>query len=656
MQKSNFKCLIIGEVYTDVHLDLKNNPLRLGGIFHSARAFDSIGCEFGLAVISPRYLYGSVNKFGEALNASEISFIGEITGAPNVITIQESAENGEQGYNDILMEQAETEVNSEELELLINQYQPTDILIYPGKYEIENLFTVLKSFSGRIHIDIQYKVDDVYNMLKNNVDIETIILSTSSSLFKENKYSKDHLVFSSYLTKAKSILLKENRGGSSYYDVLLKEWIEAPAFRTDTIHSVGVGDCFNSYFLYHKHNQVSIENSLKAASYNSMLYASTLDYNEFKALSSYLDIKDVDTLIGNRISWEERNNKHIYIAGPDFPDVDTTLIKKLHENLLYHNFCPHRPIMENGLITGSESIKEQEDAFQADLALLEKSSLLIAVILNDDPGTYVEIGWMAKAGKPVIIFDPYKQVRNLFLKKSATHIAHSMNEVIDLVYEIYGQQKSSFVEEYNALLLASGGLDSTVLAYKLLSEGRKVLPVFLNYGQHFAHTEYSTLTKVLPNELVPHIKVVNIEDIFKNSKSRMIQEPNLWIDDVSADELYLPYRNLLFLSIAASMAQTLDIRNVYSAFINSNHAKEIDCSKEFFENLSEMLSEYGTVDVIIPFRDFSKSDVINLGLKLKVPIAETYSCQANSQTPCGVCPNCVDRINGFDQVTEANKK
>jgi queuosine biosynthesis protein QueC len=286
--------------------------------------------------------------------------------------------------------------------------------------------------------------------------------------------------------------------------------------------------------------------------------------------------------------------------------------------------------------------------------LLEKSSVLIAVILNDDPGTYVEIGYMAKSGKTVIVFDPYKQVRNLFLKKSADYIVHSMNEVIDTIYDVLGRKDFEANEEYDALLLASGGLDSTVLAYKLLAAGKKVMPVFLRYGQHFADTEFNTLLDVLPPKLLSHVKVINIEDIFKNSKSRMIEEPNLWLDEVSADDLYLPYRNLLFLSIASSVAQTMGIGEVYSAFINSNHAKEIDCSKEFFDKLSGMLSENGTVQIEMPFRDFSKADVIKLGIDLDVPVALTYSCQANSTTPCGVCPNCVDRLAGFESFQETN--
>ncbi|MBZ6489539.1 7-cyano-7-deazaguanine synthase [Priestia aryabhattai] len=651
--KVDERFLILGEVYTDVHLDISSSPLRIGGIFHSARAFNAINCNYALAAIAPKYLMDSIRDFGKYLNAQYTAVVGEINGAPNVITIKDSSENGDNGYNDILRGQSRVTIDQEELNSIIQDYNPTDIIIYPGKYDIKDTFSALKSFKGKIHIDVQYGTKSLEEIVSSGLNLSTIILSTSSTLFKENDFSVIKLVNSPLITNARVCLLKENRGGSTLYNIINKEWYEAPAFKTDTVHSVGVGDCFNAVFLSESYKKPA-ESALKIASYISMLYASTFVFEEFKELVSHLNFNDVDTLLGNRISWAEREKHHIYIAGPDFPDVDTRLIEELYNSLKYHNFVPHRPVIENGLITGRESHEQQEQAYRKDIALLEKSSILIAVILNDDPGTYVEIGWMAKNGKPVVIFDPYKRVRNLFLKKSANYITSSLSEVIDLVYEILGKNNNKSNETYDSLLLASGGLDSTVLAYKLLSEGKKVLPLFLKYGQHFSNTELNTLIDVLPPKLIPHVKVINIEDIYKYSESRMIKEPNLWLDNVKADDLYLPYRNLLFLSIASSIAQTLGIRDVYSAFINSNHAKEIDCSKQFFDTLSDMLSEYGAVQICMPFRDFSKADVINLGISLDVPIVKTYSCQANSKTPCGVCPNCVDRLNGFKVISELN--
>jgi 7-cyano-7-deazaguanine synthase len=89
---------------------------------------------------------------------------------------------------------------------------------------------------------------------------------------------------------------------------------------------------------------------------------------------------------------------------------------------------------------------------------------------------------------------------------------------------------------------------------------------------------------------------------------------------------------------------------VYSAFINSNHAKEIDCSSAFFDKLGGLLSNYGSVKIEMPFRDMSKYEVAKLGIKLRAPIGETFSCQASSVIPCGACPNCVDRLEALRQI------
>jgi len=196
----------------------------------------------------------------------------------------------------------------------------------------------------------------------------------------------------------------------------------------------------------------------------------------------------------------------------------------------------------------------------------------------------------------------------------------------------------------NGVLLSSGGMDSTVLAYDLARQGANLILLFLDYGQHCMKKEYETLKRVAPKAFKKNITLISIVDIYRESKSRMILEADLWFDEVTPSDLYLPYRNLLFLSIASAYAQSIGIRDVYAAFINSNHAKEIDCSIRFFTQLEAMLEEYGSVKINIPYREMSKIQVANLGLELGAPIAETYSCQVNSVNPCGVCPNCVDRI------------
>lgn len=200
------------------------------------------------------------------------------------------------------------------------------------------------------------------------------------------------------------------------------------------------------------------------------------------------------------------------------------------------------------------------------------------------------------------------------------------------------------------VLLASGGLDSTTMAYWLLDKGISFIPLFIDYGQHCAITELETLKIVLPKEAKCDLQTLDVSSVYKHSKSRFIKEANLWKDEITANDLYIPYRNVLLLTLAASFAQSLQIRDVYSAFINSNHAKEIDCSKDFFVSMDNLLQEYGTVRMKMPFIDFSKYEVAKIGLALKAPIGFTFSCQASSLIPCGACPNCVDRLEALSKL------
>jgi len=199
------------------------------------------------------------------------------------------------------------------------------------------------------------------------------------------------------------------------------------------------------------------------------------------------------------------------------------------------------------------------------------------------------------------------------------------------------------------MLLASGGLDSTTVAYLLTEQGKAVLPVFFDYGQHCVETEWSRVNEVLPADMHPPERN-DISDLFRGSTSRLIKEANLWEDQVADDDLYVPYRTLLFYAAAAARAQTLGILQIYTGFINSNHAKEIDCTAEFMNKLDGLSEQIGPVRFVSPFRFASKADVAREAIRLGVPIGRTFSCQASSEFPCGACPNCVERLGALRET------
>ncbi len=202
------------------------------------------------------------------------------------------------------------------------------------------------------------------------------------------------------------------------------------------------------------------------------------------------------------------------------------------------------------------------------------------------------------------------------------------------------------------VLLASGGMDSTTLAYWLKKKEYDVYPLFVDYGQICAKTELDTLKELLPNTVVQNLEIITINNLYKKSDSCFIYKRNLWETHTTADDLILPFRNLLLLTVGLSYANTLGIKEVFSAFINSNHAKEIDCTADYFNNIDVFIKQNSSQIIQMPFRFKTKYEVAQIGIELAVPIGRTFSCQASDIIPCGACPNCVDRIDALKKISE----
>jgi 7-cyano-7-deazaguanine synthase len=205
-----------------------------------------------------------------------------------------------------------------------------------------------------------------------------------------------------------------------------------------------------------------------------------------------------------------------------------------------------------------------------------------------------------------------------------------------------------------AVVMTSGGMDSTVLFYWARAEGFEGIPLFIDYGQHCAQAELAALRTNLPIEARQKVEVVRVPDVFKSSPSRMIQETDLWKEAIAADDLMLPYRNLFLLVTGTAFAASLGIDVLMSAFINSNHAYEIDATAAFLAGADALVGRLGNVKLLMPFKEFSKTQVARIGADLDVPIARTFSCQVNAIEHCGSCPNCVERLAALEAIVESS--
>lgn len=436
--------LILGEVFVDIFIGNVENPVvRLGGIFNSIRAFSIAEFNYYIAYYSPSYLEEDILNYSELLGVKNKIKLGIIESCPNVNLIRGWKESKSIEYDLLLREQKR--INSiflkKDLEEFIKKNNISDIFIYPGSFDTVSLVKLFQDISLNIHIDLHYQSENIIQNLSKPIKIA--YLSTSSSLFLdkcEGSIKKVLKIFNSNVCE--KLIFKENRGGASCYDNLTNTWITTPSFLGKTKHSVGVGDCFNSIF-YFLQNTNDIKIALRIAAYCASIYAQTFSYEDFKLhCQTVINNKnDYIDLVGKRLSWNERKKHHIYIAGPDFPDQETSLFDELETSLRYHNFNPHRPIKENGLYSSSLNEQERQEIYYKDLALLKKCSVMIAVLLYNDPGTLVEIGFYSSHNKKVILFDPFRKAENLFLIKSVTKICYSLDEVIDALFYIIGRSE-----------------------------------------------------------------------------------------------------------------------------------------------------------------------------------------------------------------------
>lgn len=433
------RVLIIGEVYIDHHIDIpfeEGYLSRLGGVFHAARACDALGLEYAIAYFAPAYLEKDIQKFSEILKAKKAYCLGVIDRAPNIMLIGKSDESGSQLYDNILCKQA-VFIEKKEIKEILFEFSPTDVVLFPGRYDNKKFVNELSNYTGKIHIDMNYDCDDIKEL--RGISIETVFLSTSSIAYKDyfEESSYEQLVTCFKEKNVGHLVIKENRGGSWAYEFASNRSYEAPAYNVDAIHSVGVGDVYNMAYL-RVADSMDIEKRMIFASWIAAAYAQTFDHQKYKENTELICEKREEFLQikGVRVPWTKRQCYQIYMAAPDFNYVDTKKLDELVNALTYHNFVPRLPIRENGQVNVDSSLDEEYQIFAKDIELLQECKLMIATLLYNDQGTLVEIGNYHAEKKPIILYDPYKKLNNMFLKNVCTSYCQTVSEVIDAIFNI----------------------------------------------------------------------------------------------------------------------------------------------------------------------------------------------------------------------------
>ncbi len=213
-----------------------------------------------------------------------------------------------------------------------------------------------------------------------------------------------------------------------------------------------------------------------------------------------------------------------------------------------------------------------------------------------------------------------------------------------------------------ALVLFSGGVDSTTcLAIAVEKYGAdEVLALSVRYGQK--HIRETQAAKKIAQHYGVALKELDLTSIFADSSCSLLSSSDQEIPKESYDKqlektggapvsTYVPFRNGLFLSSAASIALSNGCEEIFYGAHSDDAAGNAypDCSSEFNEaiNRAIYLGSGNALTVTAPFIGMTKAEVVKWGLKLKAPYELTWSCYEGGDRPCGKCGTCIDRAKAF---------
>jgi nucleoside 2-deoxyribosyltransferase/sugar/nucleoside kinase (ribokinase family) len=412
---------------------------------HAARALWALGLPYDLLYIAPSYLVQHIERSAREYGASSVTQFGVVSGSPNVMLIGEPTEAGPQDYDFLLRDEYECTLDPSKIEDATSDEGVTDILLFPSEFDIAIVLAACSSTKAKIYIDVENGIKDLAALSALTQKFDTVILSTSADLFlKKHGASVSDLCGALLGKYCNSFLFKENRGGARFYaesDPGAPIRVEAQV--RSIVHSVGVGDCFDVAFVALRH-QYSDDVALTYASWIAAEYASTTYPVDFKQRCDNTLSIEPEILLqlkGISLPWEERPSTHIYIAAPDFSFVDRTPIDQIANCLRYHNFVPRLPVREHGQMEADASLLRKEQLYVSDMELLNECGLVLAVLIDNDPGTLIEIGWAAGQGKPTIIYDPYHKAENLMLTQMPDLVSSSLDGVISKVFQLLARKE-----------------------------------------------------------------------------------------------------------------------------------------------------------------------------------------------------------------------
>lgn len=205
-----------------------------------------------------------------------------------------------------------------------------------------------------------------------------------------------------------------------------------------------------------------------------------------------------------------------------------------------------------------------------------------------------------------------------------------------------------------AICILSGGMDSTLSSYIAKNEGYELIAIHFNYGQKTERRELEAFRDICKDLNIKNKYEIDIPFFTQIGASALTDASiDIPIDGVKpgVPVTYVPFRNGIFLSIAAAVAEKESAEAMFIGVVEEDSSGYPDCTDSFINKqknaINEGTKESTKIEIITPLVKLNKSQIVQKALELNVPLEHTWSCYKNEDEACGVCDSCRLRLNGF---------
>ena len=213
-----------------------------------------------------------------------------------------------------------------------------------------------------------------------------------------------------------------------------------------------------------------------------------------------------------------------------------------------------------------------------------------------------------------------------------------------------------------AVILLSGGLDSTTCLAIAREQGFDLFALTVNYGQRHVFELQSAKNVALSLDIEKHFVLdIDLAQFGGSALTDDIEVPKDRVESEMSDipATYVPARNTVLLSVALARAETLESFDIFIGVNALDYSGYPDCRPEYiesFERTANLATKAGVsgknFHIHTPLINMTKAEIIKSGTKLGVDYGLTFSCYDPQETgaPCGHCDACILRLKGFKEA------